>query len=120
VQGLGDDAIAGAHDEFPRRPAQVTPVVGIGCVSEDAVVLFVEGVHCSPRSGDPAGQDRCVWREPGVLPGRAFAAPLPRLDREPARLAEVAVGRRAASGLEDIAGHFSVGEMGHRVAAGLV
>ncbi|HEV7651088.1 MAG TPA: hypothetical protein VGP26_23315 [Actinophytocola sp.] len=48
--------VAVAHDEVPRRRADVVAVVRVGGVPDDALVLLVERVHRPPRERDPVGR----------------------------------------------------------------
>jgi hypothetical protein len=43
--GVCDDPIVLSHNEVPEGAADVDAVIGVGGVAENALVLFVEGVH---------------------------------------------------------------------------
>jgi hypothetical protein len=117
--GVRDDAIAGADHEVARAVTDVNAVVGVGRVTEDAVVLLVERVHRGPRQRDLAAQDRRVVGERDVLPGAARGPARLTDDLEPGGLAELWVLGAALGGTERALGEGGDREVGHRVAARL-
>jgi hypothetical protein len=74
-------------------------VVRIGGVADDALVLFVEGVHRAPGERDPVAQRAGVFGEDGLAPGGVRGFLVAGRDGEPGRVAEVPVpGRLLRSG----------------------
>jgi hypothetical protein len=100
----------------PGRAADVDPVVGIGGVAEDPLVLLVERVHRAPRQRDLAFQELRVGGECDVLPG---AASRPAGDLEPGGLTELGVRAAVVGRLECPVGEIGDREVGHGVAARL-
>ncbi len=117
---VGDDASALADDEVARGPPDVVAVIGVGGVPDDALVLFVERVHRPPGERDPALEDRGVGGEIDVLPRGALGDRATGPDDEPRGGPEVAVPGVVAHHLERAGREIGEGEVGHRIAAGLV
>ena len=117
---IGDDAVAVADDEMPRRGPNVDAVVRVCRMPDDAFVLFEECVHRSPAERHPSAQ---ISRESGecdVLPrGVGDLAPTGH-QGVPLHLAEFAVLGASVLGDQDAVADVVDGEVGDGVAARFV
>ena len=102
-----------------RGAADVDPVVGVGGVAEDALVLLVEAVHRPPRERDVVVEHRRVRGERDVLPGGAGRPARVARHLEPGGLAEVAVLAAVLDRLQRAFREVRAREVRDRVAAGL-
>jgi len=91
------------------RVADVDAVVGVGGVTEDAVVLLVEGVHRVPRQRHLAPQDGRVVGERDVLPGATSGMARAADDLVPRGLAKLGMLSAAVGWPER-----TIGEVGDR------
>jgi hypothetical protein len=55
--GVCDDLVFVSHDEVAGAASDVDAVIGVGGVAEDALVLFIKGVHHAP--GEREGVAQC-------------------------------------------------------------
>ena len=66
-------------------------MIGVGGVTDNALVLLVEGVHRSPSKRDSALQYAGMVRQGGVMPCSVVGASASDAHAEPRGIAEVAV-----------------------------
>jgi hypothetical protein len=95
-------------------------VVGVGGVPDDALVLFVEGVHRTPGEADPVAQFVGVLGQGKVLPGATGRGSVAGGDAEPGSVTQFAMRRGAVLVDENPGSHIVDREERHRVVTGLV
>jgi hypothetical protein len=109
-----------SHDEVTGGASDVDPMIRVGRVAENPLVLFVESVHQAPREGDRVAQRRCLRRRVDVLPGAPFGdLALAAGDGEPFRPAEVLVRALAVAVPQHTGGDVADREVGNRIAGRL-
>jgi hypothetical protein len=95
-------------------------MVEVRRVSDDALVLFVEGLHRPPCEGHPAGQHIGMRRQRGIVPCRVIGLVPVGGDGEPPGRTEIAVLGDAVFFGQHSRLDIALGKVRDRIAAGFM